>query len=115
NMGWVQKLPRRQVTRILIPMTSFVRRQFWMRSPKSNRICVLGDSHVVALRRALGRDPANLAGLDITLVASARDGMNNTRLAGSRLEATTEKIADQFIRTSGGKPYVDLANYDYLA
>jgi len=86
-----------------------------MRSPKSNRICVLGDSHVVALRRALGRDPANLAGLDITLVASARDGMNNTRLAGSRLEATAEKIADQFIRTSGGKPYVDLANYDYLA
>lgn len=78
-------------------------------------LCVLGDSHTVALRRALARPTTEPSPLKIQLIASARDGMRSTRLNGTRLEATTEKVAEQFIRTSGGNPFVDLEPYDAIA
>lgn len=79
------------------------------------KVCVLGDSHVVALRRAYLRDPTAFDGLQMTWVAAARDGMKHTRFVGSRLEPTNEKVASQFRRTSSGDPSVDLARFDAVA
>lgn len=75
-----------------------------------SRHCLIGNSHLAAVRQALGG--AAPAGSD--LFGATLAGLSETVISGSELVPMTEPVAKQFHTTSGGQTRIALDQYDAL-
>ena len=77
------------------------------------RGCILGNSHLAALRFAAARPGAIPTGFHLDFIGSGQAGLANTRVDGSKLRPTTPETAADFERF-GGVCDIDLAGYDFF-
>lgn len=77
------------------------------------RGCVLGNSHLSAVRSAAA-DPAHIpAGVAIDFIGSAQSGLADVALDGQHLIATSASTQKDFQRF-GGVEAIDLTRYDFF-
>jgi len=75
------------------------------------RLCIIGDSHVGAIKRAMGTLPAD-AGLATTYFAAHHDFWRGVELRGRTLASDNEQTNRIFAATSGGECVIDMDDYD---
>lgn len=76
------------------------------------RICVIGDSHVAALRKAHMTAGPGATPAEITFFAAATDGMRGARAKNGSLVPENEKLLWRFRSTSGGSESIDPEDFD---
>ena len=81
-------------------------------SPAHVRLCVLGNSHVAALKHGWARLQAAHPGLTLDFFAAPRDGMAGLRLQGDALVPADDTLAAALAYTSGGMTSVEIHRYD---
>ncbi len=75
-------------------------------------MCVVGDSHVGALKLAFERKSDPALGWHVDFFGAAHDGIGRVALSGGTLFATEETVREAFLATSGGTEGIDVAAYD---
>lgn len=78
----------------------------------ATRVCVLGNSHVGALKLAYDADPSLASRMRLTFFAARGDEMRHLRLRDGRIEASTPLLEHSIRHTSGGLSEVDPQAYD---
>jgi len=76
------------------------------------RICVIGDSHVGALKFGWDDLGPGLPGTDLSFFGTSGGTIGDIHVEDGRLVGKTQRVRDFFRRTSGGKEAVDPADYD---
>jgi hypothetical protein len=76
------------------------------------KLCVLGNSHVGALKIAWSKSMASHPHLDLSFFAAPGTGFSKVQLEGERLVPTTERLKELFEYTSGGFDSIDIKSYD---
>lgn len=75
------------------------------------RICVIGNSHVAALK--LGWDQLGaVAGVNVTFFGSQKDTLDELRADGRRLIPQSDSVRRKFAMTSGGCTEISVDEYD---
>ena len=77
------------------------------------RGCILGNSHLAALRFASARPGAIPAGFALDFIGSGQSGLAHTRVQGNPLLPTSPETAADFQRF-GGVSEIDLGRYDFF-
>jgi hypothetical protein len=78
----------------------------------ATRVCVLGDSHCGALKRAWDRMASRHAGVMITFFCQRALGLSGLIVAGEELVPDSQELADTLRFTSEGKDRVVPRDYD---
>lgn len=78
------------------------------------KLCILGDSHTGALKRAWDRlvEPDLKNKFDITFFASRGEGLSGLRLHEKFLIPTSKKLKSNLEFTSNGLSFIDIEKYD---
>lgn len=76
------------------------------------RLCVLGNSHVGALRWGWNELESKHSGIEITFFSSPGLSTRQIKLSNSRIVPKNEELAQRFAQTSGGKKEINPADYD---
>lgn len=80
--------------------------------PTHRRLCVLGNSHVAALKHGWARLQPGHPDLTLDFFAAPRDRMSGLHLRGGSLVPAEESLAKDLAYTSGGMSEVDIDRYD---
>jgi hypothetical protein len=80
----------------------------------SNRVCVIGNSHVAAWRVGLAQVPEWKEGGSITFFAARSDFMRHLELREGKLHPTSEVTSQWMRRISGGEAVIDIAAYTHF-
>ncbi len=75
------------------------------------RVCIIGNSHVAALRSGLDLLPELDQGFTFDFFAAQRDLMRDMELKGETLVSTSELTKGRMRSVSGGKTCIDTAEY----
>lgn len=79
----------------------------------SFRICIIGNSHVAALKLAWSNRPPKLQdGVALTFFSAQNKMMVRIRPQGSKLVSGSEELAEKLRYTSGGQDTIRLKDYD---
>jgi len=82
----------------------------------SLRLCVIGNSHIAALKLGWDRLMAEAVpgwdAVEPTFFGAPSDGMRHVEMQGTALVPTRQKIASHFRQLSGGYDRIDLARFD---
>lgn len=78
----------------------------------TTRLCLIGNSHLVALQSALAERPGDWP-FDCTFVALRGDAARDVSVAGGILRPLTDAVRDQ-LRTRSGTDEVDLHAFDAI-
>lgn len=65
------------------------------------RVCIIGNSHVAALREAWLQEPGRWSGFSVTFLGAHQDLLLQTEVRDGRLIATTDAAAQTFQKISG--------------
>ncbi len=76
------------------------------------RICVLGNSHLAAVKLGWDQRPAAHDAARMDFFGTPGDGLADVAIEAGRLVAQTPKVQAAFAMTSGGMEAVTLADYD---
>ena len=80
------------------------------------RVCVIGNSHIAALKlgwdAAVAADPAAWADMRPVFFGAPSDGMRHVKLEDGCIIPKRKDIAEHFQRMSGGQDHIRLADYD---
>ena len=76
------------------------------------RVCVLGNSHLAALRRGWDQIAERFPAHKLTFFGAPRNIMGDLVLDGRRLVPRTEKLLQKIRQSSGGLDAVELDHYD---
>jgi hypothetical protein len=77
------------------------------------RGCIIGDSHVAALKQAWDQLSTRYEGVDLDIFGSIRQTLNLLELDGSHL-VSRDKEVKSFLLKTGGSEYIDLDKYDFI-
>ncbi|MES2997115.1 MAG: hypothetical protein V4733_09935 [Verrucomicrobiota bacterium] len=78
------------------------------------KLCIIGNSHVGALKRAWNQMEGSYSGTKIDFFAHRGDGMADLVVDGARLVANNRVLRDAMHFTSGGKDFIEPAAYDCI-
>ncbi len=79
------------------------------------RVCIFGDSHFVALRRAVDEGLVEMPGFELVWRGHAGHRFRQIEFRGSVIEATDEATAAKFSRSKGcGREIVDSRKFDVV-
>jgi hypothetical protein len=76
------------------------------------KICVIGNSHVGALKRAWDKMSPAHPGLELVFFAHRGNGMSALKPQGKKLVPTTDDLCAAMKFTSGGQDHIVPADYD---
>ena len=77
-----------------------------------SRICVLGNSHLGALKLGWDLIEGSYPGTELTFFGAPRSMMQDLVLEGTRLVPRTDKLTAKIRRSSGGLEAVEIEDYD---
>lgn len=84
-------------------------------SMSKNRVCVIGNSHIAALRSGLDLMPELGTEFIVDFFAAQSDLMREMELQGTRLTPTSELTKNRMSVISGGKTQIETSDYtDFL-
>jgi hypothetical protein len=86
-----------------------------MIAQESLRICMVGNSHLAALRDGWKIHYYDRQMLLPTWFGAPRDALGRLRLADGKLVTSSQELKDSLAWTSGGLNEIDLKNYDAFA
>jgi hypothetical protein len=75
-------------------------------------ICIIGDSHIAAIRLAAQERGDLTIGHSLTFFGAPFPFFAGLEASGRVLNPTTAELRDRFVSTSGGKPVIDVESYD---
>jgi hypothetical protein len=76
------------------------------------KICVIGNSHVAAVKTGWDRIQHEFPRVEMTYFAARARYMRDLRVRGGILEAATEQLRKLIASTSGGESTIDPSHYD---
>lgn len=75
-------------------------------------LCVLGDSHVAAMKNAWDKISIEYPGLEITFFAARENGLSDLYLTDDCLVPNNSELSKSLVLTSKGKDKIEILNYD---
>lgn len=76
------------------------------------RLCVIGNSHVSALKLAWNKLGAEYPDIEITFFASPGKSVRRVKAVGTRIVPTSKETRNSFGLTSGGQNTINIKRYD---